>query len=150
MTINQQIVAEARIWLGTAFAHQGRCKASAHSPGGCDCLGLIMGVAETLGLRSRAGSLLSGHDITCYPSQQNTPQLYTSLCQLLSEENLDAMAPGDLLLFNIGKYPQHLGIISDYQGGELGIIHTHQSAQAVVEHRLCEHWRRRIYARFVF
>ncbi|MBL0320066.1 MAG: hypothetical protein IPP74_12385 [Alphaproteobacteria bacterium] len=46
MTSNQKIISQARTWLGTPFHHQARLKGK-----GCDCLGLIVGVADELGLK---------------------------------------------------------------------------------------------------
>jgi hypothetical protein len=41
--INWQV---AREWVGTRFKHQGRMKHSAGQQGGCDCIGLILGVVK--------------------------------------------------------------------------------------------------------
>jgi hypothetical protein len=41
MLSGNTFIAQARTWIGTPFHHQGRLKGV-----GCDCLGLIVGVAE--------------------------------------------------------------------------------------------------------
>lgn len=58
----EQIVAQARTWLGTKYHHQGRLKKSAKGPGGCDCLGLIIGVIDELGLQDGNGNPLTQAD----------------------------------------------------------------------------------------
>ena len=40
----EKIIAEAHSWLGTKFKHQGRIKKTDNDSGGCDCLGLIIGL----------------------------------------------------------------------------------------------------------
>ena len=48
----QDIVAEARKWLGTNFHHQGRIKKCSTNKGGCDCIGLVIGIIRDLELPS--------------------------------------------------------------------------------------------------
>lgn len=43
MTVAQQAVAEARLWLGTPYIHQASCRGA-----GTDCLGLLRGVWRAL------------------------------------------------------------------------------------------------------
>jgi uncharacterized protein YijF (DUF1287 family) len=62
---------------------------------------------------------------------------------LLSVPIADARV-GDIALFNMEGNPQHLGIISDYGGASLGIIHAYAPARAVVEHVLDASWQSRI------
>ena len=51
------IVQSARSWLGTPFHAQGRAKGI-----GCDCLGLLMGIARELNLKSKNGLPLIDYD----------------------------------------------------------------------------------------
>jgi cell wall-associated NlpC family hydrolase len=46
MNTRDDIVRQARTWIGTPFHHQARLKSK-----GCDCLGLIVGVVDELGLK---------------------------------------------------------------------------------------------------
>ena len=46
MPDSNTIVTQARTWIGTPFHHQARLKGK-----GCDCLGLIVGVVDELGLK---------------------------------------------------------------------------------------------------
>ncbi len=47
--LQEQIVSQARTWLRTPFHHQAWLKGK-----GCDCLGLIVGVVDELGLKDKA------------------------------------------------------------------------------------------------
>ena len=51
------IIKAAETWIGTPFAHQARIK---HV--GCDCLGLIMGIANELSLKAKSGLPLTLYD----------------------------------------------------------------------------------------
>lgn len=131
------IVIEARRWLGTRFRHQGRRRASAHDPGGVDCLGLLIGVAEALTLQDRHGALLSRADEVSYGHLPDGARLAERLGELLLP--VERMREGDILLFRLDGNPQHLAIVSDY-----GIIHAYAPARRVVEHRLDAAWEEKI------
>ncbi|MGB1539877.1 MAG: hypothetical protein ACPG80_02870 [Rickettsiales bacterium] len=140
-----QIVAAARRWVGTHFHHQGRIKAHGKEPGGCDCLGLLVGVAEELALLAKDGKgILAQFDERDYGHIPNGAHLKVQLDALLNPVALEAMQPGDILLMRFDASPQHLAIVSDYAYGGLGIIHALASARKVVEHGLDAHWRKRI------
>ena len=129
-------MAEARTWLGTPFRHQGRAKGA-----GVDCAGLVVGVAKALGL--------SEFDTTAYGRLPNGHQMRRLCDEHLRSIQLDALLPGDVLLMAWRRYPQHLAIVADHPQG-LGIVHAHESAGQVVEHRLDEVWRARIRAAYAF
>ncbi len=133
--IRQQIVAEARTWIGTRFVHQARLKGH-----GCDCAGLVVGVCKALGL--------SDFDKADY-SRIPDGIMMRRIC----EETMTAIAftdvqPGDVLLFHFGSHPQHLGIVGDYLHGGLSIIHAYAPSHKVVETRLDEVWISRIVAAY--
>ncbi len=136
------IVACARGWIGTRFHHQGRIRKTATHRGGVDCLGLLVGVADELGLRELALA-----DETSYSHQPDAKRLKVRLSELLCPLPISQLASGNVALFCIDEQPQHLGIISDYQGIS-GIIHAYAPARAVVEHRLDAWWWERIDAVF--
>lgn len=132
------IVRQARTWKGTRFHHQARLKGI-----GCDCLGLVVGVAEEVGLRDANGRLLSAYDETSYSKAPNGEYLTGKLEELLTSVPLKEKRPGDIGLFLIDGNPQHLAIISDFEGG-LGMIHCYAQARGVVEHRLDEQWESKL------
>ncbi len=147
----QDIVDEARTWLGTAFHHQGRVKKTVHMNGGCDCLGLIVGVCEALDIVSPlcAGKALASFDKQNYSRRPDGEKLKQVLCDVLPLRAIEAVRPSDIVLFKIRDLPQHVGIVSDYdEVGQHGIIHAYAPAGKVVEHRLDEQWRAQIVACF--
>lgn len=135
MTIANDIVAEARTWLGTPFHHQARLKGK-----GCDCLGLIVGVVDTLGLEDANGKKLAAYDEVTYSREPDGAYLTAKLTGLLDEVPAAEARAGDLALFRIRENPQHLAILTDYEGG-LGMIHSFAPSRRVVEHRLDDEWK---------
>lgn len=144
------IVEEARSWLGTGFHHQGRLRKSAASRGGCDCIGLVMGVARALEI-PYGNLLLADYDNVEYGRLPDGEMLYRKLQYYLDEIPVACIQPADILLFCFDKNPQHVGFVTDYpQDNSLGLIHCYAQVRKVVEHRLDEVWRRKIVAAFCF
>ena len=133
----QEIIEQARTWIGTPYHHQARLKGI-----GCDCLGMVVGVADELGLKHESGVLLSSFDQTDYSRQPDGERLTRMLQSVLYEVPKEEAVPGDLVLFSIEGNPQHVGLISDYEG--LGVIHCYAPSRKVVEHRLDKKWQSRI------
>lgn len=138
MTIANDIVAEARTWLGTPFHHQARLKSK-----GCDCLGLIVGVVDTLGLEDANGMKLAAYDEVTYSREPDGAYLTAKLTGLLDEVPAADARAGDLALFKIRENPQHLAILTDYEDG-LGMIHSFAPSRRVVEHRLDDEWKSKL------
>ena len=137
MNNQKLIVNQARTWLGTPYHHQARLKGV-----GCDCLGLVVGVAGELGLTRSDGAPLISFDETDYSRQPDGARLTTMLQSVLDEIPKADAAPGDLALFTIEGNPQHVGLLTDYEG--LGVIHSYAPSRKVVEHRLDKKWQQRI------
>lgn len=133
MPSRDEILAEARAWLGTPFRHQGRCQGV-----GVDCIGLIVGVARRFGL--------SDHNRTDYPRQPDGRSLEAALEAHLRRLGPGEMRPADVLLMRIRRLPQHVGILAE-RGT---IIHAHSAAGRVVEMRLNERWWERVLAAYRF
>jgi NlpC/P60 family putative phage cell wall peptidase len=132
------IVTQARTWLGTPFHHQGRLKGK-----GCDCLGLIVGVAEELNLKSKEGVCFSSYDQINYSKEPDCQKLISILNRVLLEVPPTEAEQGDIGLFLCSNNPQHLAIFSNGNHG-LSIIHSEARARKVVEHRLDEEWHNRL------
>lgn len=118
--IGAQIAAEARTWIGTPFHWQGRVKGV-----GCDCKGLVAGVAQELG-RPEAQSLeaLAGD----YGAKVDAKRLKAGLARLF--DKVGNIQPGDVLLLSVGGKPQHLGIALD----EKRMVHCYSAGpQKVIE-----------------
>jgi NlpC/P60 family putative phage cell wall peptidase len=138
MKNHNNIVAQARTWLGTPFHHQARLKGK-----GCDCLGLIVGVVDELGLKDRNGMKLAAYDEVTYSKEPDGAYLIQKLTGLLEEVPIAEARAGDLALFKVRENPQHLAILTDYEGG-LGMIHSFAPSRRVVEHRLDDEWKSKI------
>jgi cell wall-associated NlpC family hydrolase len=133
-----QIITEARNWVGTKFHHQGRIKQV-----GCDCLGLIIGVGAALSLRSKTGKLLIDVDIPGYLRRPSGIELKQALALHLDE--VAELNPGNILLLNFANNSQHLAI---YTG--TSIIHADANIKKVVEHLLDEQWHGKLAAKYNF
>ncbi len=140
----QEIVTQARTWLGTKYHHQGRLKKSTKGAGGVDCIGLIVGVCKELGIQDGAGIPISEYDQTGYALYPEGKRLEQAVLKHLRLVPAEKMRPGDILLFKIFKEPQHVGLVSDYVDGGFGIIHCNSRSGAVVEHVLSDTWQRMI------
>ena len=138
MTRNE-IVIEARSWIGTPYRHQATLKGV-----GCDCLGLVRGV-----WRAVQG-----------PEPEETGAYAPDWAEALREERLaDAagrhllplaladIAPGDVLLFRwrAGLPAKHAALLTTPDV----MIHAHDGA-SVAEVALTPWWRRHLAFAFRF
>jgi NlpC/P60 family putative phage cell wall peptidase len=137
-----QIVAEARSWIGTPYLHQASAKGA-----GADCLGLLRGLWRALhGCEPEA--------IPAYTEDWAEPErrevLMAAAGRWLIEKPLSDEARGDVLLFRMraGSIAKHLGLQSEIGTGRR-FIHSY-TAHGVVESSLSTPWQRRIVGRFVF
>jgi NlpC/P60 family putative phage cell wall peptidase len=132
------IVIQARTWIGTPFHHQARLKGK-----GCDCLGLIVGVVDELGLKDKNDQPLSGYDEVTYSKEPDGAYLMEKLTALLDEVPIVEARAGDLALFTVRNNPQHMAFLTDYED-TLGMVHSYAPARRVVEHRLDDDWKSRL------
>lgn len=138
------IIDEARRWLGTPFAHQGRARGI-----GCDCAGLIGGVATSLGFVPQQwwsetfDPIFGGYAPT--PSRD----MLSTACASFMDRVRDAPRSGDVLLMRFAREPQHLAFYV-LEGDSETMIHAYTVPGKVVEHRLNHAWRARIVATFRF
>lgn len=134
------VVTQARTWLGTKYHHQGRLKQSVNCAGGVDCIGLVIGIINELGICDNNGYLLSKYDHNDYSRQPQTTKLAECFDLYLDEVDIADIKSGDVLLFKLWKEPQHVGIVSDYPTGGFGLIHCNSSSGSVVEQPLSDTW----------
>jgi NlpC/P60 family putative phage cell wall peptidase len=127
----QDIVSAAREWLDTPYHHQARLKGV-----GVDCAGLIIGIAHEL--------KLSDFDISGYASRPQGDSLQRLCAAQMQPIALDAIRPGDVLLFRFEAHPCHLGILSAPER----LIHAYLPRRKVVEHGLDPSWWRQLAAQF--
>jgi len=122
------IINEARSWVGTPYHHQGRLKGI-----GCDCVGLVIGVAQRFGI--------SQFDTSDYGRIPDPVRMKALLDEHLDVVPVDDHQPGDIGWIRFVKDPQHLVIFSD-----CGIIHSYANARKCVEHGFDTEWKRRLVA----
>ena len=154
--MNNIVLLTARSWIGTNFHHMGRSKKkSITNLGGCDCLGLIMGMSKEINIKSKIldkdGNNIPLHkyDVTGYSRTPNGKHIYNKLKNIINEIDIYNMKIGDLLLLKMRNNPQHLAILSNYKE-KYGIIHTWQDVGKVVEHELTDYWYKKIHSVFRF
>lgn len=145
---NNEIVEEARSWLGTKFKHQGRVKKTDIDLGGCDCLGLIVGVAKNLKLKSLSNQPLELFDQNSYAKLLTSNMLLKQLDQLLLKVEVEHIMPGDVILLKVNNWPQHLAIISAIE--PITIIHSYIQARKIVQQHLPKAWFENIVAVYRF
>jgi cell wall-associated NlpC family hydrolase len=136
----EQIVAQAKTWLGTHYHHQGRLKKSERGKGGVDCIGLIIGLIDELGIQDGDGNSLVSADETNYSMYPEQGRLIRSIQKHLREVPIEKMAVGDILLFKTFRDPQHVGLLTQYPSGGPGLIHCNSSAGMVVEQPFSMAW----------
>lgn len=103
--IGNAIAAEAERWIGTPFVWGQRVRA------GCDCKGLVAGVAKACG-RPEGDSLpaLAGD----YSYKVDTHRLLRGLGTLF--DRASDIRPGDVLALKVDGKPQHLAIAAPQPG----------------------------------
>lgn len=127
MTTRAQIVAEARKWVGTPFLHQGRLRGA-----GVDCAGVVIGVADVLGLAQ------GFEDPKGYPDNPANRQIEALLDKWMDRIPKGEEKPGDVLFFAYSRLPQHMGILTD-RGT---IVHAYKPGPGVVEVTYDRLWQR--------
>lgn len=99
--IGELVAAQAEQWIGTPFKWQGRVRA------GCDCKGLIAGVAAELGRPEADNPELRAGD---YGAHVSTARLKAGLADMF--DRVAEPQAGDVLLVLTGGKPQHLAIFA--------------------------------------
>lgn len=135
----EDIVAAARLWLGTPYHHQASLRGV-----GCDCLGLVRGVWRDLyGEEPEALPAYSAN----WAESEREESLAAAAFRHLRPVDLLAAQAGDVLLFRWrGHLPaKHCAILTE--PGR--ILHAHDGA-AVSEVAFTGWWRRHLSHAFAF
>jgi cell wall-associated NlpC family hydrolase len=121
VTFGDRVAKEALSWVKTPFRWGQSQKGL-----GCDCKGLISGVARELG-RPEAESFHA--EISDYRKDRPVPSdlLLEGVAAIF--DRADEMKPGDILLLNHGGKPGHLAIFT----GNGRAVHTQISSRAWVK-----------------
>lgn len=125
MTTREQIVAEARTWIGTRWQHQARRKGVA-----TDCIGLVGGVALALGLQG-AAEWEADAALHCYGRTPDPGVLLAACDRFLVRVPAHTATLADVLVMAFASEPQHFAIVSRVD--PMYVIHGYASARRVVE-----------------
>jgi hypothetical protein len=117
--------------------HQGKLKGV-----GVDCVGLAYGVARALGILDEYAELPP------YERRTTDNMMIDLCCRYL--ERTPKQRPGCVVAMRFDATTRHMGILGDYPGGGLSLIHAYAVSRKVIEHRLDDAWRSRIVATFDF
>jgi cell wall-associated NlpC family hydrolase len=119
----QDLVDEARSWLGTPFRKCVPVKGL-----GCDCAGLLLACAQAVGLSDGA--------MPRYSQPVHPEQVFAYLQQHLEHVCGEAYA-GDVVLLQFSGQAIHLGLTT----AEGTLIHSWERAGCVVEHAYDAFWQ---------
>jgi len=124
ITVNELIV-QARTWIGVPFVHQGRSRY------GVDCIGFVMT------LMREVGGLPQDFAYSKNYARRPTFELFDFISQHF--ERSAATAPGLMVLIRWpnDQYASHLAILTGPT-----IIHCYERMRGVVEHSYRGSWRR--------
>lgn len=140
MPSRDDIVAEARKWVGTPFRIYGRALGK-----GCDCLGLVVGVAHGLGI--------SDADFLAYgPDPAGIPDIETMLGAHLDRIEENEAGAGDVLFLNWNRSPRHFAILTprNVDSRPFNMIHAYEPEDRVVEHVYDKKWNLRFVSAWRF
>lgn len=102
MTPREQVVAEARRWIGTPYHHHGRIRGA-----GVDCAQILCAVYEACGQVEHV-------DPGNYPADwhlHRSEELYLSWLEKVGAFEVDRAQPGDVVVFQFGRTWSHGGIV---------------------------------------
>ena len=142
MTERNDVISEARRWIGTPYVHQASCIGA-----GTDCLGLIRGVWRAL-----VGA--EPEKVPFYTADWSEPNreeaLLSAAFRWLVPKRIDSTDIGDVLIFRMqgNNVAKHMGIVADLSNNAT-FIHAY-SNHSVVETSLSLPWARRVAGRFEF
>ena len=136
------VVSEARLWIGTPYVHQCSVRGA-----GTDCLGLLRGVWRAI--FSSEPEPVPAYSLD-WSETQGEERLWAAALRHLKSKPADEEDPGDVVLFRMRSdaVAKHLGITS-IVGPDARFIHAY-SKHGVLESPFSLPWRRRVVARFQF
>lgn len=141
------IVYEARQWIGTPFQHHQATKGV-----GCDCIGLVAGVANAAGVTS------AWFDGRAAPFQgygkTPDPKVLLKACETFMDHvPMRDVQVGDVVVMRVrlGREPQHFGIVTEMgETRPARMIHALNVVGKVVEQRIDDAWWSRVLYAFRF
>ena len=118
--------------VGVPFRHRGRSPASKDYAGALDCVGLLVIVAQEMGLQY--------YDKKHYGREPWKDGLRETLVKNCGQPTEPVLAIDNILLFRLHPHeePSHVGIVAPHRHG-FGIVHTHGIIGRVVFQRIDEY-----------
>lgn len=132
--MRQDVVDEARQWLGVPWRHLGRNRA------GIDCVGLGVVVCHRLNIPVV--------DVAAYSRVPNS-SLIKHLQRVADAIPVSEAEVGDFFAIRDQQYPFHVAFLSD-KDGVPHIIHAHARRRMVVEEPFTNEWPRLVTHAFRF
>ena len=142
MISRDDIVAEARSWLGTPYRHQASMRGA-----GTDCLGLIRGVWRSLyGQEPEAVPAYTAD----WSETTGEEVVLSAASRWLRSKPLSSNDIGDVIVFRMRStgVAKHLGVTASRQG-MTSFVHAYTD-HGVIETPLSTPWQRKIVGRFEF
>ncbi len=133
MPSRNDVYTEARRWVGTPYHHEGRVLGQS-----CDCIGLVIGVARSLGLACPAD-----RDLPRYSSipHDHVAERTADLLMVPAGNSLRAGQIG-LFWFRDRGHGQHFAIFA--RGERTTMIHAYRHSRRVVETGISPFWLKRL------
>lgn len=132
MVTPAQIIDEARAWIGTPYAHQGR---ELHVA--VDCIGLVFGVMRNLALGDEVFWERVERRWGVYKRIPDGHTLHDAFSLFLPEYPRHRAQPGDMLLIRFAGAPRHTAILTEQNT----IIHAYSNVKRCVENRWAGPWK---------
>ncbi len=124
----EQVVAVARFWIGTKYAHRGRAKGP---NGGVDCAQVIALVFAECNLCQLLPLTEYTPDFFLHRGVERYMQTVLTHCREVPHPQ-----PGDIALFKVGRLFAHGGIVTRWPF----IVHASRPAKCVLEERADTGW----------
>ena len=136
------IVTEARRWIGTPYRHQ-----ASKIGAGTDCLGLIRGVWR--GLLGDEPEAMPAYTVD-WSETTGEETLLAAAARWLVPKSLNSNDIGDVIVFRMRStsVAKHLGLAAR-RGGIATFVHAY-TGHGVIETPLSTPWQRKIAGRFEF
>ena len=133
MPTRAEVVLQARTYVGSRFAHQGRMRGKA-----IDCVGLLLCVFEDLHCVDKHGVPLLKTDYMNYGPTPNGRFVFEFCMERLNVKSTEPL-PGDIISLRTPIDPVHLAFMTP-----IGMLHSYTGIGRVAEHLMDAKWKRRI------
>jgi cell wall-associated NlpC family hydrolase len=157
MSKRADVIRAARAYIGTPFRHQGRLKGVA-----VDCAGVVMCVAEELGIRDKHGEPILRNTCINYPpnwigneAHEECKKRLITRIEPFHVSRFGEIVPGDVVTMTFSAREgntTHAAIVT-LQNGRIAVVHAYNgmgTESRVIENPIDGKWMRRIRGVFYF